>query len=141
MLIFFVSTRPNLHPPGPDFIAKDKVAHFGEYFILGVLLFGGIGWTVSRSRYATFMFLFAVGVSIAAFDELVQSYIPGRRMDLTDWLADGAGVVMGIGLGMVMAGMARKRNRPADPTDTLADPTDTLADTSAVAPAIEEEAP
>jgi VanZ family protein len=100
-LIVFVSTRPDLQPPGPDFALKDKLAHFGEYLILGVLLFRGIGWTVSRSRLAAFLFLFAVGVSIAALDELAQSYTPGRRMEVADWYADAAGVAVGIGLGLI----------------------------------------
>jgi VanZ family protein len=97
-LIFFVSTRPGIHPPGPDFPLKDKVAHFTEYLVLGILLFSGIGWTVSRSKAATFLFLFAVGVSIAALDELLQSYIPGRTMDINDWIADAVGVAAGVGL-------------------------------------------
>ena len=99
LLIFFVSSRESITPPGPDFIMKDKLAHVGEYFVLGLLLFWGIGWTVSRSRIATFLFLFAVGVSVAALDELLQSYIPGRRMDLFDWLADAVGIATGVALG------------------------------------------
>jgi VanZ family protein len=110
LLIFFLSSRSGVTPPGPDFIMKDKLAHFGEYLVLGLLLFGGIGWTVSRSRIATFLFLFAVGVSIAAFDELLQSYIPGRRMDLFDWLADAVGVAAGVGIG-VLAGKTAKRRK------------------------------
>ena len=86
---------------------KDKLAHFGEYFVLGLLLFGGIGWTVSCSRIATFLFLFAVGVSVAAFDELLQSYIPGRHMDLFDWLADTAGIATGVAIG-VLGGSAKR---------------------------------
>jgi VanZ family protein len=110
LLIFFVSSRSGITPPGPDFVMKDKLAHFGEYFILGLLLFAGIGWTVSRSGFITFLFLFAVGVSVAALDELLQSYIPGRNMDLYDWFADAAGVAAGVGLGILTGlGMRRKK--------------------------------
>lgn len=113
-LIFFVSTRPGIHPPGPDFPLKDKMAHLAEYFVLGILLFSGIGWTVSRSKAATFLFLFAVGVSIAALDELLQSYIPGRTMDIRDWIADAVGVAAGVGL-CVATGLGAKirKARPA----------------------------
>jgi VanZ family protein len=98
LLIFFMSTRASLKPPGPDFEMKDKLAHATEYCVLGLLLFTGIGWTVSRSRGITFLFLFAVGVSIGAFDELLQSYVPGREMDVWDWVADAVGVATGVGL-------------------------------------------
>lgn len=111
LLIFFVSTRTNVHPPGPDFPLKDKLAHFAEYFVLGILLFGGIGWTVSRSKAATFLFLFAVGVSVAALDELLQSYIPERTMDIYDWIADAAGVAAGVGL-CVAIGVGRRFRGP-----------------------------
>lgn len=113
LLIFFLSSRSGVTPPGPDFIMKDKLAHFGEYLVLGLLLFSGIGWTVSRSRIATFLFLFAVGVSIAAFDELLQSYIPGRRMDLFDWLADAVGVAAGVGIGVLSSRTIKRRRAHA----------------------------
>jgi VanZ family protein len=110
LLIFFVSSRANLKPPGPEFVMKDKMAHVGEYLVLGLLLFGSVGWTVSRSRIATFLFLLAVGVSVAALDELLQSYIPGRHMDLFDWLSDATGIAAGIGIGMLVGIAKRRKN-------------------------------
>jgi len=96
LLIFFVSTRPNLKPPGPEFPLKDKAAHFSEYCLLGVLLFRGIGWTASRHRPTTFLFLLSVGASVGAMDEIIQSYVPGRSMSIYDWLADFSGVALGV---------------------------------------------
>ncbi len=97
-MIFYVSSRPYLNPPGPRFALRDKVAHTVEYGILGVLMWWGIGFTVSRSRAVTFVFLLAVGLSIAALDEMFQSYFPGRHTDVTDWLADGVGLSLALGL-------------------------------------------
>jgi VanZ family protein len=108
-LIFFFSSRQNLHAPGPEFEAKDKVAHFLEYCILGILLFKGIGWSASRDKVANLLFLFAVGVSVAALDELFQSYIPGRTMSLLDWMADAAGIAVGVGL-FVLTRLGRHKN-------------------------------
>lgn len=105
LLIFFVSTRAGLTPPGPDFAMKDKLAHVVEYSILGLLLFANIGWTFSRSRVLTFLFVLTVGLSIAALDELLQSYIPDRHMSIFDWLADAIGLALGVGLGV----MTRRR--------------------------------
>lgn len=108
LLIFFVSSRSGITPPGPDFAMKDKLAHFVEYFILGLLLYANIGWSYSRSRVLTFLFLFTVGVSVAALDELLQSYIPGRHMNFFDWLADAIGIALGVGIG-VMTRRSRQR--------------------------------
>jgi len=98
LLIFVVSSIPSLTAPGPEFVPKDKIAHFVEYFILGILLFKGIGWTVSLSRSATFGFLFAVGASVGALDEIYQSFVPGRMMSIFDWYADALGIATGCGL-------------------------------------------
>jgi len=114
LLIFFVSSRPNLHPPGPDFEAKDKVAHFLEYFILGALLFKSIGWNAIRVKWANFVFLFAVGVSVGAFDELLQSYTPGRSMSVFDWIADALGVAIGVGI-PVFSSIGRRKKVKAVP--------------------------
>jgi len=113
LLIFFVSSRSGITPPGPDFIMKDKLAHVAEYSILGLLLFLNIGWAVSRSRIVTFLFLFAVGVSIAALDELLQSYIPGRHMSLFDWLADAVGIAAGVGFGVLIGRSIKRKSAQA----------------------------
>lgn len=110
-LIFAASSIPSLAPPGPDFVLKDKVTHFIEYSILGALLFKGIGWQVSSSRLATFGFLVAVGASVGALDELYQSFIPMRVMDLYDWVADLLGVAVGVGV-FVFTPLGRRHLTP-----------------------------
>ena len=62
--------------------------------------------------FALPLFLFAVGVSIGALDELLQSYVPGRDMDMWDWVADAVGVAAGVGF-CVVAGFGN-RNRKAE---------------------------
>ncbi len=113
LAIFFISSQPNLHPPGPDFPAKDKVAHFAEYFVLGVLLFKGIGWSASRERLVNFLFLFAVGASVGAFDEILQSYTPGRTMSIYDWAADSAGIVIGLSM-FIFSALGGRRGASSD---------------------------
>jgi VanZ family protein len=95
-LIFFISSRPNLKAPGPDFFLLDKLVHFMEYSLLGVLLFRGIGKAMIQSKFGTFVFLLAVGSSVGALDEIFQSYIPGRIMSIYDYLADTLGVTAGL---------------------------------------------
>lgn len=98
VMIFFLSSRPYLQSPGPRFKLKDKVAHVVEYSVLGMLLFWGIGFTASRSKAVTFLFLLSVGCAVAGLDEIFQSVIPGRRTDVFDWVADAVGVSLGVGL-------------------------------------------
>jgi VanZ family protein len=108
LLIFGVSSIPSLKAPTSEFVSTDKIAHFVEYFVLGLLLFRGVGWNVTRSRPATFGFLVAVAVSIGAMDEIYQSFVPGREMSILDWSADALGAAAGTGL-FVFTGLG---NRP-----------------------------
>jgi len=110
LTIFFLSSRPYLSTPGPDFRSKDKIVHCGEYLVLGLLLFGGIGTSVRRAGPAlSFLFLLAVGVSVGALDEMLQSYIPGRVTDIYDWFSDALGVALGLSLAMLVGFGSRVR--------------------------------
>ena len=107
-LVFFMSTRPGLHAPGPGFHMADKVAHFVEYAVMGTLIAAAFGHAVGSSRLGAFMFLLAVGATLGAIDETLQSHTPEREMSVFDWMADVAGVAVSVGL------MMRWRlNRPA----------------------------
>ncbi|MBP2681514.1 MAG: hypothetical protein H6Q78_1377 [Candidatus Krumholzibacteriota bacterium] len=108
LLIFGLSSIPSLRAPTSDLVSTDKIAHFVEYFILGVLLFRGVGWNVTRSRPAVFGFMLAVAVGIGAMDEIYQSFVPGRDMSIFDWSADALGAAAGTGL-FVFTGLG---NRP-----------------------------
>jgi VanZ family protein len=112
LLIFFMSSRPYLQSPGPDFRYKDKLAHVVEYFVLGSLLALNMRWFTGRSKALTFLFLFAVGASVAALDEVFQSYVPGRSIDVFDWVADTLGVAAGVGL-CGPRGIRMKTRKPA----------------------------
>jgi VanZ family protein len=94
-LIFFVSSRPYLRPPGPEFAMKDKVAHLLEYGVLGVLLCRAVGIALSRDRVVAVLALLAIVATLAACDEVFQSTIPGRVTDVRDWLADLTGAAIG----------------------------------------------
>jgi VanZ family protein len=110
LLIFTISTRPDLRPPGPNFTNKDKVAHLVEYGILGVLLFRAFGSGLPGSRWTILLFLLAVGASVAASDEMVQGTVPGRSKDVLDWAADVVGLAIGISLAMRVGASRPTRN-------------------------------
>jgi len=108
-LIFFVSSRPYLHAPGPDFQFKDKLAHGVEY--------GLLGWLMSRTLRPTrrvpaaieVLWFVALGAGIAGLDESFQGTVPGRLTDVTDWIADVAGLIAGTTLAVFRA----RRTRPS----------------------------
>ena len=100
-LIFFVSSRPYLVPPGPQFTMKDKLAHLVEYSILGALLYRILSVRVARPRLVALFLVFAVAGTIAAADEMFQGTVPGRQRDITDWIADVTGATL-VGAGTTM---------------------------------------
>jgi VanZ family protein len=73
---------------------RDKLAHFGEYFVFGWLLagsFDGSGWSARRHFAWTLLF----GLLMGGLDEFYQGFVPGREQDALDLAADVCGVVAG----------------------------------------------
>lgn len=64
-----------------------KLAHFTEFFILGI--FSYIGY-----KYYSLIFV----VATAFLDELIQLFVEGRTSSIIDVLIDTSGGVLGIGL-------------------------------------------
>lgn len=87
--LFFMSSRQTL-PVSLD-SGLDKVAHFGAYLILGFLF----GYAVYRARLSPLIAI-ALGWVYGALDEIHQSSVPGRIASFGDWLADAAGVLIGL---------------------------------------------
>jgi VanZ family protein len=87
-LIFGLSSVPNL---GTDLGTWDlvlrKLAHFGEYAVLGFLLVRALG----REPLAA-----AFGVAYAGSDELHQHFVRGRHAAFRDVAIDSAGVLAGL---------------------------------------------
>ena len=70
-----------------------KLAHFTEYFILGILV-------CNMFRYYDKKYYFAIIVCIlyAVSDEAHQAFVPGRSCQVYDMLIDSFGSLSGIGL-------------------------------------------
>ncbi len=90
-LILAVSSIPGPDLPESTGLVSDKVLHFGEYGLLGLL--GGWAYLANRRRL---WFLVLFGLAFGGLDELWQSYVPGRVCDFADYLADVAGYFVGI---------------------------------------------
>jgi VanZ family protein len=98
VLIVVVSLIPTPRAPGPEFFLRDKLAHFVEYFVLGVLLFRSVRWEITTSRWATFGFLLSVAATVGAVNEFAQGLVPNRDMSVGDWVADLVGAAAGVAL-------------------------------------------
>lgn len=87
-LIFAVSSQPHLQSP-LTFANGDKLAHLGEYLVLGLLLVRAVraSLRLSRPLFAA-MIVIGIVVVVGASDEFLQSFIPGRQSDILDLLAD-----------------------------------------------------
>ena len=99
-LIFGVSSISGLSPPVPVFKMFDKLAHVVEFAGLGLFLSFAFRRSLStRRRAMTPLFVIAVGFAVGALDEFYQITVPGRAVELLDWIGDAVGVVLGSGLG------------------------------------------
>jgi VanZ family protein len=96
-LILFVGSRPRLHSP-ITFPMWDKVAHVGEYGLLGLLGYTALASRDRRGLWRPALVL-VLGLAWGGLDEWIQAHTPGRESTFTDWLADAAGILIGIGVG------------------------------------------
>lgn len=85
---------------------SDKLVHFASYALLGAAL----AWTAGTRTMRHALLWVAVATLFGAADEWHQQFIPGRRTDVRDWLADTAGAVTGLSL---MTALARRRESVA----------------------------
>ncbi len=99
-LIFVVSSlkQPPLPMPEFEWLTIDKLYHFIEYAILGILL----AWALVKARPSVvpskLIWLIAAVLSslYGASDEWHQTFVPGRLATLADWVADVLGSIAGV---------------------------------------------
>jgi len=101
ILLFFClailvgSSIPGDQIPKEFQLTPDKLIHFVEYFILGVLLYR---WLLieftSNNTYSLFLLTLLIGSVFGALDENYQRLTPGRTPDIWDWVLDTIGVLL-----------------------------------------------
>lgn len=87
--IFWLSSAPRVPPPLLRWPGADKLIHLGEYTPLGVLLLRAFG-------HSQFPAAAASGAVIGGLDEMFQGFVPARHVSHWDFLADLAGVAIGL---------------------------------------------
>ncbi|HSE64249.1 MAG TPA: VanZ family protein [Thermoanaerobaculia bacterium] len=105
--LFLVTSWPNPPTVEAGGFPLDKLTHFLLYAVEAVLLHRAIRWR-GRSGVAMSRVMAIVGTMAVwgMLDETHQEWIPGRRMDTGDLVADIAGAAVGAVLGEAIA---RKR--------------------------------
>ena len=95
-------------PPAPDGI--DKVVH--------LIAFAALAFPLARTGRIG---LLPVFVGASAFGGLIEIIQPsfGRSADMQDWIADIAGVALGIALALLYRRLRRHQAFPQDPPRTL----------------------
>ena len=103
-LIFYMSGKQD--PPGIsmfDFLPNaDKMAHMAEYFILSVLIYTALSRAHALKAATSVLMAVILAAFYGASDEVHQSFVPGRSMDILDWTVDAIGAVLAQ-MGLLMA--------------------------------------
>ncbi len=94
--IFFVSSHSDVDFGPATILQADKAVHVAVYLLWGWFfsraLAGSIPGLQKPSRIALAA---AAGLLYGVFDELHQSFVPGRNCDIADIAADGIGACLG----------------------------------------------
>ncbi|MEW5925772.1 MAG: VanZ family protein [Candidatus Zixiibacteriota bacterium] len=89
ILIIIISSVHGLGLPPVKNIALDKLIHFIEYALFAVLIFRSFSHLSPALRDRIVVFLTMLFITLfAVFDEIYQSYVPGRHSDPFDFLFD-----------------------------------------------------
>jgi len=87
-IIFLLSSTPGAYlpkMPSEDWnFWAHRVAHIGEYSVLGVLFLRAFSYKRARIGIPIILFLSVFMFLFGAFDEWHQSFVPGRHSQLID---------------------------------------------------------
>jgi VanZ family protein len=97
IVIFFLSSIPDLTPPNLGIKPQDKVYHFIFYAFFGFFIARSFFFQDSslslKRNFLIFSMLF--GSLYGLSDEIHQYFVPGRMMSYGDFMADFLGVMAG----------------------------------------------
>ena len=95
VLVFTVSSWPGVKLPDVGAGSLDKLIHFGQYAILAVLVAAGWGNQPESDRqYSRWLPVVILAVFVTV-DEYHQRWVPGREVEIGDWLANLTGIACG----------------------------------------------
>ena len=121
-VILAATWTPRLSVAVPHVPSADKFAHLFVYFVLGLLVMRALRRGQRRSRGRSLALTLLWGGVFAAVQEAVQAWIPGRGAEMSDFVANMAG--LGIASAVFLtwdrlaAKKASRRNKRAAQTVT-----------------------
>jgi len=102
-LIFFLSSLPSSAIPNLGISFGDLIIHFFEYSVFGYLVALAVMQSPSKINWRNFLIVMFIGSLYAASDEYHQSFVDGRFSEVSDFLADSAGFILGLAMFVVRA--------------------------------------
>jgi VanZ family protein len=96
VFILILTSWPTLTPPPLGFEAQDKVYHFAAYLVFGLLLVRALSEGKMTHYPMDALLTATIGILFGIFDELHQSFIPGRSCDIFDAAADAVGILLAL---------------------------------------------
>ncbi|MDI3503267.1 MAG: hypothetical protein PWP64_203 [Candidatus Cloacimonadota bacterium] len=91
VLIWSVSSLPSDNIPSSKIFGIDKLAHFGIYFIWGLI--SALHLRRINASSPLQIFIISIMLLLAACDEYHQLYIPGRQVSIFDLCANWLGLL------------------------------------------------
>jgi len=92
LIILMISATPSSDLPKMWLLQYDKIIHFVEYLIFGVLAMK----SMMNQTMKAGLILIPFGILFGFFDEYLQSFISGRYSSLMDVFSDSIGFSIGI---------------------------------------------
>lgn len=107
-LIIALSSIPELNRSQLKILRFDKVVHFFEYAVFAFLIYRSFSNLTQRLRdkYVILLSILVV-VLFSMFDEIYQSYVPGRQSDPVDMIFD----ILGASCIIILLSFRKKRSR------------------------------
>lgn len=94
--IFFLSSLPSSAIPNLGISFGDLIIHFFEYSAFGYFVALAIMQSPGKINWKRVFAIFLIGTLYATSDEYHQSFVEGRVSAMSDFLADSAGVILGL---------------------------------------------
>ena len=91
VLIFFLSSYPTPKRT-PSFALFDKMVHMVEFGILASLIYLALRDS-NAAKHHLFALAFVIAFLYGVSDEIHQYFVPGRRADIFDVVANGIGAL------------------------------------------------
>jgi len=96
-LVYFSSSIPAESIPKIDIPNVDKLFHFVEYFILGVLLVRAFANTTDKANFKLILLLsILIASAYGILDEFHQRFVSGRSPEIFDIFSDIIGSLFGV---------------------------------------------